>query len=407
MKKKTMLIILSLLILSMFATSAMAFQPKDQGMFTKFFNEIRIAVQSIFGEIGTNPGIWLRVMLFAVIFAILYGVFTRDELGINDHLDNKTIGILAFVIALATAALSKENWIVNIFSMYQGVLLAILYLFIPLVSLFFGYLLWKSDEYSDSWFAWFIMLIVVLVNMVIWSEMNLITEGVATWQRLGLNLKLLGFTESLVGWIIFIGAGFVVFMLIKSGWWAKKVEESEKEGRKKGARKRLSEKKEKRSFWEKISGGGKQLKQLPDTENTTNTLLGYIDTAKTRSVSADRTEILSDMVNALKKITELRTQLVEIRDVIEDVKKSHKELEDDDKTALQPEIDNLDTKTRAIAGKINEIRTKCSSIKATSSDRAVTNALNAAETKTTELLTLIPDLEYESQMVMTSIQKRL
>jgi len=396
MKKKTMLIILSLLILSMFATSAMAFQPKDQGMFTKFFNEIRIAVQSIFGEIGTNPGIWLRVMLFAVIFAILYGVFTRDELGINDHLDNKTIGILAFVIALATAALSKENWIVNIFSMYQGVLLAILYLFIPLVSLFFGYLLWKSDEYSDSWFAWFIMLIVVLVNMVIWSEMNLITEGVATWQRLGLNLKLLGFTESLVGWIIFIGAGFVVFMLIKSGWWAKKVEESEKEGRKKGARKRLSEKKEKRSFWEKISGGGKQLKQLPDTENTTNTLLGYIDTA-----------ILSDMVNALKKITELRTQLVEIRDVIEDVKKSHKELEDDDKTALQPEIDNLDTKTRAIAGKINEIRTKCSSIKATSSDRAVTNALNAAETKTTELLTLIPDLEYESQMVMTSIQKRL
>jgi len=167
MKKAGLLIILGIMILTIFASAVMVageytteqvieqmrFKRQQQiastsgskstttaviGTIGDALTLIEGIIAKIFMMISVAPSVWIRVMFFIAIFAVIFKILQMKTM--VHILDRKTAGILGFVVAFATAALTPEVWLYLALNMYSGLIMTVI-LAIPLV---FGALMTRN-----------------------------------------------------------------------------------------------------------------------------------------------------------------------------------------------------------------------------------------------------------------------
>lgn len=109
-----------------------------KGVFSSVIGIFGSVLGSLFKAINDEPGGWLRFLIFIAICATMFRVLKIKA--VAGILDDKTAGILSFVIAFATAAVMPENWLFYLVYMYGGLTL-IIALAIPLLIGF-----WQTKE---------------------------------------------------------------------------------------------------------------------------------------------------------------------------------------------------------------------------------------------------------------------
>ncbi|MBD3354931.1 hypothetical protein GF361_03020 [Candidatus Woesearchaeota archaeon] len=199
MKKTGLLIILSMLLLSIFAGAVWA-APIDESvgkigksvdMFLGIFEKI---LGGVFNRVIENPNSWLRIMFFVAVFAALYAVAANDVaekiLG-----SKKTGGILAFVIAFATAAVISEPMLYGIAAAYGGLIITVIMLIPVAILLGITYGLWQSKSFATYivlWILWF-------TELIILSEWGIISYTIRD-----IGAKLGGTPDFVVGLLLII-----------------------------------------------------------------------------------------------------------------------------------------------------------------------------------------------------------
>lgn len=197
--------ILSLLLISIFAINVHA---EEKGIdaikkaVDKFLGLFENTLGAVFARIIKNPDAWLRVMLFIGVFAMLYAIGSTDE-SIRLLGSHKTAGILAFVIAFATAALPSQQFLLNIAYLYGGLILTVIIAIPIAILLGITYYIWQAKSlaiYFILWILWF-------TELMILSEFGLIRSSL---QSLGLTFS--GSIDMIMGIFILICL-FCVFLL--------------------------------------------------------------------------------------------------------------------------------------------------------------------------------------------------
>lgn len=85
---------------------------------------------TVFSMISTTPSVWLKVMFFIAIYAILFQVLTIKAT--EKIIDRKTAGILGFVLAFGSVAIMPSEWLYLILNMYSGLIMTLI-LLLPLI----------------------------------------------------------------------------------------------------------------------------------------------------------------------------------------------------------------------------------------------------------------------------------
>jgi hypothetical protein len=218
MKKRTIFLFILILLIGVFLTGCQKLEPgKGIGSIGDMITGV---LEAIFGAISTSPTVWMKFMLFIAVFAALYGI-VRKIPKIEDRIDEKTLGILSFVVALATASLTSNAWLVAVFSLFQGAILAILFLIAPVATLFFMRHVWiQAKKEGHSVLMWFLVACAWTGNIIIWANMPVVTTFVAqSLGRVDLGLGFASFTENMIGYISIFGLIFAIIMIFASGAW--------------------------------------------------------------------------------------------------------------------------------------------------------------------------------------------
>ncbi|MBN1645382.1 hypothetical protein JW851_05105 [Candidatus Woesearchaeota archaeon] len=230
MKKRTIILFLIILLIGILLTGCS--KTGGKGPLDNLGTMITDVLEAIFGAIGTNPTVWMKFMLFIGLFAGLYGILRNDKLKIvPERIDEKTLGILTFIIALAVASLTSQIWLINIFAMFQGIFLCIVFIIPAVAAGFFMRWVWKEGKkegHSVLWWAlvawtWFICI-------VIWAKIPDVTSFiVASLDRVDLGLGFVTFSQDIIGYVATFGAIFSIIMIFASGLWGTAVKRSKRQ----------------------------------------------------------------------------------------------------------------------------------------------------------------------------------
>ncbi len=119
---KNKLLLLSLLFVVLLSMVVFAPDTGVSGTFGKVFEKVLKGVEGIIGSLFTavskSPFVWLRFLLFVVIFAVLH--YSTKKL---QMFDDKTSAIVSFVISFATVAITPAWLLVGVVSVYGGLIL--------------------------------------------------------------------------------------------------------------------------------------------------------------------------------------------------------------------------------------------------------------------------------------------
>ncbi len=171
MKKAILLFILCVFLTSVFAIAVHAASNNlVTGALEKFGSILELILGGVFVAIAKKPDIWLRMLLFVGIFAVLFKVLQYADKH-QQIFDKKTAGILAFVLSFATASITPTNWLIFALSMWSGIIIAAI-IAIPAILL----LVFSIDCLHGEKVKWRI-----LAAIVMWLFYIALVSTIAVW----------------------------------------------------------------------------------------------------------------------------------------------------------------------------------------------------------------------------------
>lgn len=312
MKKISMLIIISIFLTSIMAGVAYAEEKSlVKSALSKFGDMIEYLLGGIFKGISNNPNIWLRVIAFIAIYAVLFKVLETgmSKTAGEKFFDKKTVGILGFVLSFATASVMPIQWLIVALTMYSGLIMVSL-MAVPVFYLGTQtYYVWK--ELSPSKFRIILVLIgwilygaivstatlTLTVNAVVSSEWKEILDQTTK------NTIVTGFIEIL--YIIIIAAAIllVIKMFLSTGGRILAPQTAPQTG---GPATGILGRPFKGLF-KHLGVGKSNLVQFIDICDDTIT---NIDAAKATATNATKNDSVNAMTNALNLLANLKTKCV-------------------------------------------------------------------------------------------------
>lgn len=222
MKNRTIFLFLSVIVIGLLLAGCTKYNPNTSSLAGGGIDTLGTMVQDVvgglFNAISQNPFIWLKLFLFIIIFATLYSVLTKLD-SVEEYLDNKAIGILSFVLALAVAAISPDAWIMNLVAAYGGIIFAALYLILPGIMAYITYeKVYKDDERSKTLFWWILTFIMWIAGLTIWSQTQQALTTTLAMPGAAAMTQLVDFSQTTAGYLIIIGLIYSVIMMWKCGF---------------------------------------------------------------------------------------------------------------------------------------------------------------------------------------------
>ncbi|MBD3361757.1 hypothetical protein GF358_03115 [Candidatus Woesearchaeota archaeon] len=213
MKKKVILLfILSLFLVNLLAGTVQAdAQGQIESGITKFTSMIEFVLGGIFKAVINEPNVWLRVLFFIAIYAVLFKIIQTIDVS-QKFFDRKTAGIIGFVLSFGTVAIMPVDWLFFTLTMYGGIIIMIL-MGIPAAYL----AIFTKDEImatSKSRARLFLVAILWIVYLMIISTVfsSIATASAPNWQAVANVVQ----TETFIDWFSTILYSIAIIAIITS-----------------------------------------------------------------------------------------------------------------------------------------------------------------------------------------------
>jgi hypothetical protein len=152
MKKKLSLIfILSILLISLFASGAVAqdtvgksLRTNINSMFTEdgIMMNLTAMIGGLLQLITTNPAVWLKVLFFILFLSIFHAALTKFG-----KFPNKTNGVISVVISLISIAFVNDDLLLKLSGTYSSIIFSVL-IFAPFFYLVFIFFTMKKTKFN-------------------------------------------------------------------------------------------------------------------------------------------------------------------------------------------------------------------------------------------------------------------